>query len=255
MVVFLKILKALFFTSIACAFPPEGLEGFAIYSKESTDYHVFLQAEKRNSYWKTEGLGTSIMADYVTEAENQWTLGFYQNTDKINDNEIAYFARYDLIAWETHSVSLKYLHQDWYYIESGQENIGLELSGAFPLEFSRTSFYYSIGFYYRWLKQSWDQDAHKPFTFKTEDKSGFGSFTLGFQKQLTSNGSFLTFDYNDRSAFNYQNGDTWSTDLGINIAFRKDRYLKFYYGALWSGVFTFLPGIPASEYYGIGVIL
>ncbi|GEM_PF-3726828 len=256
--VFLNILIGMFLasiSSIAYGLPPEGLEGYGIYSKESANYHVYLQGENRNSYWKTEGLGTSIISDYLNESGNQWTLGFYQNADTVNSNHLAYFVRYDLIPWETHSLSLKYLHQDWYFIESGQENIGLEFSGYFPFELARSSFYYSIGFYYRWLKQSWNQDAHKPFSFQTEDKSGFPTFTLGFQKELSDDGSFLTFDYNDRDAFNYQNGDSWSTDLSVNISFGEERFLKLYYGVMWGGTFTFLPGFPMSEYFGVGLVL
>lgn len=253
--VFLKILAGLFIAPMAQAFPPEGFESYGLYLKESSNTRVYLQGENRNSYWKTEGLGYSIIGDYLNESENQWTFGYYQNSDEINSNQSAYFVRYDLIPWESHSLSLKYLHQDWYYIESGQENIGLEFSGIFPMEFARSGFYYSIGFYYRWLKQNWNQDANKPFTFATQDKSGFACFTVGFQKKLSNKGSFLTFDYNNRDAFNYQNADSWATDLSLNIAIGKKNFLKIYYGVMWGGTFTFLPGFPTAEYFGVGIIL
>ena len=249
---FLLSLIVLIMTGKVLALPSEGLESFATLG-DAKAYRLHLNSTVSDSYWRTEGASVGLETNLFTANKNVWSLGFTQTIP--SDDKRAYFIRYDWTIWGDQSLSFKLAHEDLNYIESATENWGFEYSGQLAFPAAGSDFYYAIGIYQRWLKQSWDSDVHNPLSLNTSDKSTFLSYLMGVKKNFGASGNFLTFDVNNRDAFRYYNGDEMATDLGFYLNMNKKYFLKFFAGARWAAPFTYLPGYPAANYFGVSVIL
>lgn len=236
----------------ALAFIPEGLETMSLYKSSPKKSHIYANFQSVESVWRSEGNSLVTLIDYQTDSKDLVTLGYYQTTSK--DDKFAYFFRYDLIFWGTQSISLKYLHNEWNYISTTQENLALEYNGFVPWGSGRTNFFYTLGLYGRWLKQKWNNDYQNPLSFQTDDKSVFATLAAGLLIEFGTNGSFVTVDFNNRDFFNFHNADNFATDVSFYFAFQKSLTLKIFAGTRWSTSFTYIPGFPATNYVGLGVI-
>lgn len=158
--------------------------------------------------------------------------------------------RYDYTFGGTQSVSLKWLHNDWNYMASAQENIALEYNAYVPVESLGTGGYFTLGIYQRWLKQSWNNNYQNPFSLDTDDTSMFLAATFGILFKVGSEGSFITIDLNNRDTFNFYNSDDVGTDLSYYWKLESENFIRLIAGTRWSGFFTFLPGYATTNYVG-----
>ncbi|OQW53471.1 MAG: hypothetical protein A4S09_07680 [Proteobacteria bacterium SG_bin7] len=229
---------------------PEALEGLLVSSKNQGS-RSNLSLQSTESMWRSEGTSILATADIITTARNSFTIGYYQTLDDFSSpKKNAYFLRYDYTFLGTQSVSLKWLHNDWNYIPAAQENIALEYNGFLLVESLGTGAYYSIGIYKRWLKQIWNENYQSPFSFQTEDTSFFAVAALGLSYRVS--GNLITFDFNNRSTFNFYNTDDVGTDLTYYWQFSSGSFLRMLLGTRWSGFFTYLPGYATTSYLALG---
>lgn len=138
-----------------------------------------------------------------TDSGDYYNLGVNSSIGDAAGEKLAYYLRYDFRFGEQSSISLKYLHEDWFYIDSAKESWGLEYNSAFDFVQNTWGFYYSIGIFYRWLKQSWNDNPHSIFNYDTEDQSAFLSLLFGWRK--IDNERHWGFEMHNRDAFSYYN--------------------------------------------------
>lgn len=229
---------------------PEALEGLLVSAKNQGSRRNF-SLQSTESLWRSEGASFSATADIITAARNSFTLGYYQTLDSYTSPEKnAYFLRYDFTIMGTQSISLKWLHNDWNYIPAAQENFALEYNGFLMVESLGTGAYYSIGVFKRWLKQVWNENYQNPASFQTEDTSVFAVITLGLSYRV--GGNLITFDFNNRSTFNFYNADDVGTDLTYYWQFSNGSFMRILMGTRWSSFFTYLPGYATTSYLAAG---
>ncbi len=229
---------------------PEALEGLLISSKnQGTRANLSLQSTE--SLWRSEGASVSATVDFITAARNSFTIGYYQTLDDYSSPaKNAYFLRYDFTIMGTQSISLKWLHNDWNYIPATQENFALEYNGFLMVESLGTGAYYSVGVFKRWLKQVWNENYQNSFSFSTEDTSLFAVATIGISYRL--GGNLITFDFNNRSTFNFYNADDVGTDFTYYWQFSNGSFMRILLGTRWASFFTYLPGYATTSYLGVG---
>ncbi len=235
----------------ASAVIPEGLENIMLENGRSQGLRYNVSVQNTESIWRSEGPSANVLIGFTNAARNSFTFGYYQTLNQ-NDKD-AYFLRYDYTFAGTHTVALKWLHNDWNYISSTQENISLEYNGFVSIESLGTGAYFNLGIYQRWLKQSWNTDYQSPFSLATDDTSLFAVATFGILFRLWPNDSFVSFDINNRNSFNFFNSDDVGTDLSYYLNFSDGSYLRLILGTRWSGFFTFPPGYATTSYVGLGL--
>lgn len=237
----------IFLFSILCALasygaPTESLSQWGV-QKKSREYFVELETVTTHSYW-TDGYS---YADVIMGfgKEQIYSFGYKASLHTSENRRDAWFLRYDFLFGEQNSLSFKYIHENWYWLSSGKESIGLSFNSM-----TSWNFYYTVGYYFRWLKQSWDRGAYAPFTFSTDDKEGFVVLVLGWKFELSS-GSFWTVDFNNRDSFSYYSSDNWAVDFKYYLP--SDTFtISILAGFRLSGLFGLAP-YPATGYGGLGV--
>lgn len=176
---------------------------------------------------------------------NNLLLGYKSSFDDKNNKRDAWTMRYDLVVGDHNSFSLKYIHQNWYWLEAGKESVGLAFNSS-----TKIGFFYTIGYYVRWLKQKWDPSPYSPFNFETDDEEGFPILVFGW-KYLMKGKSYWTLDLNNVDNFSYYSADNWASDFKYFIPI-KSYTLTFSAGIRWSGILALAP-YPATGYLGTGI--
>lgn len=241
---------ALVAPSVGNAFPAEGFEVFALQGKAS-ESAISAQVGYHNPTWKTDYETLQLYYGTLTNSKNYISVGGSLTVANQAGDKSSYFARFDWIFFETHSIALKFSHDDWKLISTGRDSVGLDYNGF--LSWDRGGIYYSIGGYYRWLKQRWNSNWWMPFHFTTSDNEGFLQGVLGWKGSLFTE-SYYTIDVNTRDFWGYHSVDNMAFDLGFNFAAAQGLTIKLNLGTRVSSILVGAP-IPSEVYAYFGFLL
>ena len=150
----------------------------------------------------------SIYGGVPTAAGNYLAIGGSVTVGSTFDDRDAYFLRWDETFWSTHSVALKWVHEDLKFITSSIDAFGVDYNGFWPWS-ERSGVYFVLGGYYRYLKQNWNGTWWAPLSLNSSDQEGYLEAELGWQFSWGAT-NFVTFDLGSRDPFSYSNIDNTS---------------------------------------------
>ncbi len=239
---YLFLTLLLIFSQISMA-AIEGFESYAIFQSRSRAHiHLGISYNWQNfidpyptyplqfGYWYLKNL--------------YFSSGLQLSSGQNSGDRLAYYFRNDWFFGESSSISIKYLHEDWYYIQSAKESIGLELNSSYQILGKKLVFYYAFGAFHRWLKQEWNENTHTPFYFKSDDESGFLTSLLGWLYNLNQNA--YGFEVYTRDTFSYYNTQYINAKAYYLLRSNSD-ILQFYFQVSSSGSLVGTSNITAAE--------
>lgn len=236
--------------SVGHALVPEGVENFGILNAGKPTAGVGSALTYTNPVWTTDYESLDVIGNAPIFNGNLLTFGGQVTVANKWGDRTGYFFRYDQLLGGTSSVSLKWGHSDWKYIQSSRDSYGLEFNKVWQNE-DKGAIYFSIGGYYRLLRQRWDEDWWVPLNSKTKDREGYFTVLLGMKSMLNEN-SFYTVDMNIRDAWAYYGLDNFAWDLSFYFG-GGGLYFKVFGGirssATWVGT-----AYPAQQYVGFGFV-
>lgn len=238
-------------TGVSLALPPEGLENFALLNdgKPSRNFgvdFVYQSPAWRDDFESVQGLiGVPMGSDL-------FTFGARGMVGPRSGERSAYMGRYDWIFGKGQSFALKYIHEEWSYIASAKEVWGADYNLFVNFGQSTAGFYMALGYYYRWLKQRWNQPWGDPLNYNTRDQESFLQGVFGLKIPLFSDANFITFDLNWRDRFSYYNFDNMAFDAGIY--FPGEGFLLRLNGGIRTSAVTMGAGYAAEYYGGMGFV-
>lgn len=230
--------------SVSFGFVPEGLDNFGLNGHGQGTTSISTAIDYRNVKWLSDYESFQLIAG-IPVGSSQLTYGGRATVANTWGDRTSYFARYDLRFGDTSSLGLKWIHTDWKFISSSKDTLAFDFNSFFDWG-PKSGFYVSIGGYYRWLRQRWNDPWWTPFSFSTQDQQGMMQACVGWQKSLGKE-SYLTFDINTRDSFEYYNLDNMAIDLSINIGGGPGFYWNLFGGTRTSA--SFVGTMMASEIY------
>ncbi len=231
---------------VSQALPPEGFENFAILNKGKAHSFFEIDFTYQAPVWKNDVQSAQAMLG-LASGTNLWTLGAKTQVSPFVGERSAYFIRYDLTFLSTNSFAIKYIHEEWSYIASAKEVWSGDFNFFVPWSNGASGYYMTIGYYYRWLKQRWNEDWGNPLNYNTRDQESWFQGLLGFKVGMGSS-NFMTFDLNWRDNFTYYNFDNMAFDLGLH--FPSPGFLFKLNGGVRTSALTMGAGL-AAEYYAL----
>jgi hypothetical protein len=202
--------------SVARALPPEGFESFTLFGSGKTAPYLSGALTYQRPVYRDDYASLEVVKAF-TNGSDLITVGARSMISPTIGDRDAYFLRYDLTVFQTSSLGLKLIHENWRYISSSKDSIGIDYNIYFGSPRLRSGVYVSLGGYYRYLKQRWNDPWWTPTNLNTQDQEGYALFVLGVQGSLGNSGSFFTFDINTRDHFSYYNMDNMAFDLALNL--------------------------------------
>jgi hypothetical protein len=238
---FLLFMSFIFSPKVA-AIPSEGLNEWGI-KKQNSKFSTQLNANSNHSFWLPNYNSLEGIFGYKSDS-HLYIMGYQasENLDEVQRD--AWFIKYEYLLSNA-SISFKYIHNNWYWISSGKESLGL----SFNLNTSWGG-YSNFGYYHRWLKQAWNSSPYSPFNFNTNDKDGFFIFNLGWSFEYS--GSILTVDFNNRDAFNYYSADNWALDSKYYMLINNDLAFTTTLSIRFTGLWGAAP-YPGSGHLAVGL--
>ncbi|HEX4925532.1 MAG TPA: hypothetical protein VFV50_15670 [Bdellovibrionales bacterium] len=245
------ILAAALTCSVAAALPPEGFENVTLIGrgKGSTQYAPALTYV--SPVWRDVYQGAQFELG-LPAGTNYASFGARSSLSPEWGDRDAYYARFDYVMLQASSLSFKWMHENWRYIASAKESIGLEYNVFFGFNGRKSGMYGTFGGYYRWLKQRWNDPWWSPLNLNTEDHEGYFVFVLGWQSSIGTSGSYFTFDVNNRDPFSYYTMDNLAFDLGLNIDL--GRTLWRVVAGVRTSALTMGTGAISETYGSIGLV-
>lgn len=198
----------------------------------------------QDSYWNSFYRSADFSLG-KSEKQHEYSFGYKSSLDPETNKRDAWYVRYDYNFSKGYSVNFKFIHENWYWLTSAKESMGLAYNVNTDL-----GLYYSVGYYFRWLKQSWDDDPYIPFTFDTDDKEGFLTLLLGIA--FDNGHDYWTLDFNNKEAYSYFSADNWAVDFKYHLKTGSSSYLTFLLGVRFTGIMGLSP-YPAATYTGLGL--
>ena len=224
--------------------PSEGLNQWGILKSKAT-LPFELSLSEQQSYWSSNYQSASIVSGYSSKQAHMFLVGYQAATQSLDNQREAWFLKYESLFGTDNSVGFKYLHQNWMFLGTGIESLGLSYNTK-----TNIGYYHSWGYYFRWTKQQWDPYPNRAFNFDTDDGDGFFIVNAGWYFELNS--GTLTVDVNNRDYFAYYNSDNWALDfkyyIGKNSSFTVTTTLSLRF----TGIFG-LAVYPGSGYFSFGI--
>ena len=244
---FISVLTA----GVAQAFPMEGFEPTFLIGRGKPGTSATLAIDRVDSVWLEEKYQSARIQTTVPVTDSFLLNAGFKGES--SPNPWAHSAGYLKSDWkfaESSLVSLKYTYHAWNLLPASRDIFTLEYSAFFP--YSKLSgVYLCLGYFHRWLRQSWDSDWARPLNLQTEDNQGFFSLLIGWQWEF-GNQNYWTIDINNRDAFDHHNLDHAAFDLTINWSVADTVYVGLLGGIRTSS--TFMGTVyPAQYQVGIGL--
>ncbi|MFK8136801.1 MAG: hypothetical protein AB8E15_00445 [Bdellovibrionales bacterium] len=222
-------------------FAPEALESKFILG--TTDYFIDLGIDRTDNQWRSLYHDFSFHVGWFKESAI-WSFGFQKSEELESSSSESFYVRYDWLVGQSSSISFKFLHDNWYWLNTGRESLGIEYN---ILE--QSSYYLTLGYYHRWTKQTWDDDPYNPLHFNNEDSEGF--FTLIYGFLFDSEYGTYSIDINNRDDFNYYTSDFWALDSKLYLNSSAEGTLYFKASIRFTGLMG-LTLYPGSFLIGMG---
>ncbi len=238
-------LLVLLTASVSSALPAEGFENFAIINQGKTQNYFSTNFDYQAPVWRNDFESVELMGG-TPIGNNLLSVGAKTMIGPQTGERSAYFARFDWILFDTQSIALKYIHEDWSYIASSKEVWSADYNLFAPFG-TNSGFYMSLGYYYRWLKQRWNEPWASPLNYDTRDQESFLQGVFGLKVPIFSDANFMTFDINWRDNFSYYNADNFALDTGFY--FPGESFLLRINLGMRTAAVTMGAAAP-SEYYG-----
>ncbi|MGE3973966.1 MAG: hypothetical protein AB7F59_05515 [Bdellovibrionales bacterium] len=249
------VVAAVLLTSgVSIALPPEGFENFALIGRGKGTRSLAIDGMYNRPAWRSDSESLQFYAGWPTENKNYLTVGARSLAAPQFGDRFAAFARWDWTFFDVTSIAIKYIHEEWRYIATSKETWALDYNFFIPFGEQKTGFYFSLGAYYRWMKQRWNDPWSSPLNYNTKDQEWFFQSVMGWQVGLGDTGSYMTFDWNLRDQFSYYNFDNMAFDLSLNFD-GGDSFLFRLTSGVRTSALTMGTGYPAEYYGGMGFVI
>ncbi|MBX9768692.1 MAG: hypothetical protein K2X47_15565 [Bdellovibrionales bacterium] len=237
-------------SAVASAVPVEGFDSIFLIGRGTPTVAVSLAVDRMQAAWLEETYQRTRLIATVPITESIFFHGGIQgDTSPTPWSRSAAFFKSDWKFSQESLLSLKYTYSAWNYLSSSRDLLTFEYSSFFPFS-DKSGVYLCLGYFYRWLRQSWNQPWAQPFNWSTDDQQGFISLLLGWQWAFGNN-NYWTLDFNNREPFDHHNLDHLAADLTVNWSVTPDLYLNLTTGVRTSS--TFVGTIyPAQYQVGLG---
>jgi len=230
--------------SVSQALPPEGLENFGLLGNGQGHSSFALGVGYQNPVWKNDFETVETITSFALD-KDLLTIGAKSDAAPKWADRWSVFLRYDFTFLETHSLALKYIHEEWGYISTAKEAWVLDYNAFIPMGEGGGGFYFALGPYYRWLKQRWDAPWSAFWNYNTNDHEWFFQGLMGW-KVMMGQSSYFTLDINLRDRFTYYNLDNSGYDL--SFTFPNDEIVFQIHSGLRSAA-LFMGAAQPTDYY------
>ncbi|MBX9765740.1 MAG: hypothetical protein K2X47_00590, partial [Bdellovibrionales bacterium] len=215
---------------VANAVPVEGFESLFLIGRGTPTVTASLAQDQIQSAWLDQDYQRTRLqiSSPLFDGPFFLTGGFQIQTSSNPSDRSAAFLKTDWRFAEASQLSVKYTYSAWNYLSSSRDLLTFEYSSFFPFG-KMSGVYLSVGYFHRWLRQSWDKNWAQPLNLDTEDHMGFISLLIGWQWEFGTD-NYWTIDINNREPFDHHNLDHAAIDSTVNIGIGDALFLNLVAG-------------------------
>lgn len=217
------------------ALPPEGFESFGIINNGTLTRSLTSHVGFVNPRWVGDYETFQFYYGTPTYSSGYLTVGAGLTVGNSFADRNAYFLRHDFLFLSRSSLSLKFMHEDFNYIPSGHDSVGIEVNSFVPWG-EKTGSYFTIGIFNKWNKFVWNGPYWIPFYLNTNDSYAFFNGTFGIKYGFGQRG-YWTVDISTRETFSYHPLDHVGFDLNISLPIGQSSYFRILNGIRTSAFF------------------